>query len=217
MLTLKTNLAKYKDAWILLFALFFIVVFFTLEGRTEITYNIISSSLDNYIPFCEYFVVPYFLWFPYMLFPILYLYFKSKRDYNKLVISGAIGMTIFLFISYIYPNTLIIRPDTFANDNVFSRLISFLHSIDTCTNVFPSIHVYNSLAVHVALLKCSNLKNILWAKILSWVLSISIILSTVFIKQHSIVDVIGAFALYLIIHVMIYNILPAFFTPQYKA
>ncbi|MFI3209133.1 MAG: phosphatase PAP2 family protein [Eubacteriales bacterium] len=200
MSTFKTFIHKYKDCWLLLFAAFYLAGFFFVENITVTEYHIISSVLDDYIPFCEYFVIPYFLWFPYMLVPVIYFYIHNRRDYNKLAIMGALGMTLFLIISLIYPNTLIIRPETFARDNIFTACVSFLHSIDTCTNVFPSIHVYNSLVVHMVIIKSENLKGKLAIHITSWILCISIILSTVFLKQHSVIDVFGAFALYAILY-----------------
>ena len=37
--------------------------------------HIISSPLDQYIPFCEYFVIPYYLWFLYIIAILIYFSF----------------------------------------------------------------------------------------------------------------------------------------------
>ena len=40
-------------------------------------------AIDDRIPFCEFFIVPYFLWFAYIAWIVLYLFFKNKNDYYK--------------------------------------------------------------------------------------------------------------------------------------
>lgn len=70
---------------------------------------------------------------------------------------GMIGMTVFLLVSWIYPNGLDIRPDSFADNNIFTQLTRFVYSVDTSTNVLPSIHVYNSVGIYLAVRDSENL------------------------------------------------------------
>ena len=57
---------KYKHAFVILIYLpVYLLWFFWLEAHVTADYHIIESSLDAYIPFCEYFIVPYLLWFPF--------------------------------------------------------------------------------------------------------------------------------------------------------
>ena len=93
-----------------------------------------------------------------------------------------------------------------SNFNFFGRIVNGLYTVDTSTNVFPSIHVYNSLVVNFALIKCKALKGHNIIKALSWILCISICLSTVFLKQHSVTDVVGGIVLYIILYIFIYVI-----------
>ena len=58
-----------------------------------------------------------------------------------------IGMTLFIVVSVVYPNELRLRPAGFDHDDIFTRLIINLYRTDNPTNVAPSIHVYNSLAI----------------------------------------------------------------------
>ena len=99
------------------------------------------------------------------------------------------GMTIFLVISTIYPNGHYLRPTTFARDNVFVHMVKCLYATDTATNLFPSIHVYNSIAVNLAVWHSENFRDKKVIRIGSAVLMVSIILSTMFLKQHSVSDV----------------------------
>lgn len=184
---------KYKHGFIILaYCIIYMICFRYLESRNISYYHLIDTSLDHMIPFCEYFIVPYLLWFPYQIIVILYFIFinDSKKEYYQLIKNLCMGMTIFLFVSWVYPNGQLLRPDTFAHNNIFTQLVSMIYTTDTPTNILPSIHVFNSLAVHMAIANCRTLKNHKGIKIASFTLTTLIILSTMFLKQHSVVDVV---------------------------
>ena len=103
------------------------------------------------------------------------------------------GMTIFLFISTIYPNGHLLRPTTFEHNNIFTQLVNALYKADTPTNLFPSIHVYNSIGTHLAIVKSEKLRGKKVLCLASFVLMTLIIMATVMLKQHSVFDVITAF------------------------
>lgn len=67
-----------------------------------------------------------------------------------------------------------------------------LYQTDTCTNVFPSVHVYNSIGTHIAIMKSESLRKYKVVRVMSFILMVSICMATVFLKQHSIIDVVGA-------------------------
>jgi membrane-associated phospholipid phosphatase len=113
-------------------------------------------------------------------------------------------MTIFLIISTVYPNGHYLRPYVFERDNIFTRLCAFLYNTDTATNLFPSIHVYNSVGVHLAVVKSERFGNDKKAKTISFLLMFSIILSTMFIKQHSTFDVLTALLLCAVMYRVVY-------------
>lgn len=77
--------------------------------------------------------------------------------------------------------------------------------VDTPTNLFPSIHVYNSIAVHLAVMHSRQLKEKKWIRRSSGVLMVSIIASTMFLKQHSVFDVITAFIMATIMYTLVYG------------
>lgn len=168
--------------------------------------HIINVPLDNVIPFCEFFIIPYMLWFFYVMGACIYMFLKgTDSEFLKFALSLVIGMSLALTICMIYPNGLTLRPD-YIPDNFCGKIITILYSTDTSTNVFPSIHVYNSLAVNFALLKCKALKGHTVIKTLSTILCIAICLSTVFLKQHSVVDVLGGILLFILLYIFIYVI-----------
>lgn len=181
-----------------------------LEARDDIPFTTIHCIVDDWIPFCEIFIIPYLTWFLYVIAVLLYLYFQRDHldDFYRCVFILILGMSTCLFVYYIFPNAQTMRPAEFANPNIFTDIIQFIYANDTDTNVLPSIHVYNSIAIHVAFVKSPAFKDKKWVKLASLLLCILICLSTMFLKQHSFLDVITALALYLIYYPFIYYFLP---------
>ena len=206
--TVKKTLKKYSHAWVFLYAFIYLPWFFYLERRTNVRHYIIHSPLDDYIPFVEYFIVPYLLWFAFIAAAILYFLFTDKEGFYKLTAFLFTGMTIFLIICSIFPTALQLRPETFARDNIFVDMVRALYQTDTPTNVLPSMHVFNSLGVAIAIYHSKALKKHPAIQISSYCLAGLIILSTVFLKQHSVTDVIAAFALACIIYPLVYATQP---------
>ena len=175
-----------------------------LEKHRFSHYYLIHSPLDDYIPVVEYFIVPYLLWFLFIAVTIAYFFFTDKKGYYQLTAFLFTGMTIFLIICTVFTYELNLRPHTFANDTVFTRLVQQLYSTDTPTNVLPSIHVYNSLGAAIAIGHSQALKKHRGIQFASYGLAGLIILSTMFLKQHSVTDVIAAVALAFMIYPLIY-------------
>ena len=201
-------LRKYQHGLVItIYALIYFLLFQYIEQRPIYQYHVIHAVFDDYIPFCEYFIIPYLLWFPYMFGAVAYFIFwnDNKQEYYQLTKNLIMGMTIFLIVSFVYPNGHLLRPTSFAHDNIFVHAVQWLYAADTPTNILPSIHVFNSLAVHKAITSCQRLKKHRLIQAASWVLTILIILSTMFLKQHSFVDVAAGIALSLIMYVVTYH------------
>ncbi|MCI5918128.1 MAG: phosphatase PAP2 family protein [Roseburia sp.] len=188
-------IAKYKHGLLLLYFLIYLPWFGYLEENVTIHFHVIHVALDDKIPFCEYFIIPYMLWFAYVAWGVAYFFFKNKSEYYKLCAFLFTGMTIFLVISTVYPNGHYLRPTTFERDNIFVQAVQWLYSTDTPTNLFPSIHVYNSLGINMAVWHSENFKKNKPVRYGSAILCISIILSTMFLKQHSVFDVVTGIVL----------------------
>lgn len=109
-----------------------------------------------------------------------YFYLKDRSEYFRLCAMLFTGMTIFLIVSTIYPNGHYLRPTTFARDNIFVHIVKWLYASDTATNLFPSIHVYNSIAVNIAVWRSDAFKHKHAMRCGSAILMVSISLNHVF-------------------------------------
>ena len=189
---MKRFIDKYRHGLvIIIYSIVYILMFGWLEHRPIHSYHIVHTVFDDWIPFCEFFIVPYMLWFPYMILAVAYFIFfnKNKHEYYQLAFNLMMGMTVFLIVSYVYPNAQHLRPTEFPRDNIFTSAVKWLYSTDTPTNILPSIHVFNSLAIHMSLTNCEALRDKKLVKAASLTLTSLIIMSTMFLKQHSVIDV----------------------------
>ena len=114
-------------------------------------------------------------------------------------------MTISLVICTIYPNGTDFRPIIDPDKNIFCAMVAALHKVDTCTNVLPSIHVYNSIGVHIAVMNSERLREHRLLRRASFFAMAAICLSTVFLKQHSVIDGMAAITMAYCLHDVIYG------------
>lgn len=204
---MKTFYQRYKHAIpLLVYAVVYCCWFAYLEKTVKRPENLIHMRVDDAIPFCEIFVIPYFLWFAYVSIVVLYLFFKDKQGYIRTCTFLFTGMTVFLLVSTLWPNGHHLRPNIMPRDNIFAAMVAHLYRMDTPTNLWPSIHVYNSLGAHFAVLKNPGLCKNRLVHMGSLILCVSIILSTVFIKQHSVFDVLTAFIMEAVMYILVYGL-----------
>lgn len=197
---------RYKHATIaLVYLVIYLLWFFYLEQKVKRPSNLIHMKIDDSIPFCEVFVIPYLLWFGYIVLTVVYLIFTDKREYYRCCAFLFTGMTIFLLISTLWPNGHHLRPHIMPRENIFTDMVRALYRSDTPTNLWPSIHVYNSIGAHIAIIRSQKLGKNKWIHLSSLVLCISIILSTLFLKQHSVFDVITAFIMAAVMYLIVYS------------
>ena len=201
---------KYSYGNVLWLGIIYPIWFKSIESRGTVAtgYHIMHTKIDEMIPFCEYFILPYYLWFFYILLGVLYFLFTNKEDFYKVCLYLFIGMIFSLLICEIYPNGTDLRPPYSKSDNIFQIMVAGLYQIDTPTNVFPSIHAYNSICMHVAILKSKDIRKLSFGKAVVWgsfFLCIFICIATLVLKQHSILDVGGAILLAFISYGFVYG------------
>ena len=114
-------------------------------------------------------------------------------------------MTISLIICTFFHNGTDFRPALDPDKNIFTAAVAALYQTDTPTNVFPSVHVYNSIGAHIAIVKSEALKKHRLVRIGSGILMTAICLSTVFLKQHSVIDGVGSVVMAYVIYWVVYG------------
>lgn len=200
----------WKHRYLLLQAYWLIYLpwFAYLERTVTSHFHVIHMELDDKIPFISVFAIPYFLWFGYVAVAFCYTYLHDKQEYLRACGFLFTGMTIFLIVSTVYPNGHYMRYGVTLGSGVFDQMVRWLWETDTATNLFPSIHVFNSIGAHIALTRSENLRDNKVVKYTSFTLMCSIILATVFVKQHSVFDVMTALLMALVLYPIAYGKAP---------
>lgn len=200
----RSFLSCHKHFYTLVFLIPLLIWFKYLEFTLAPKY-MIHSVLDDRIPFVKEFVVPYIIWFAYIAYGVIYTGIHSRKDFYRLYVFLAAGMTIAFIIYMLYPNAQNLRPEISGSD-IFSSMVKYVYDTDTPTNVCPSIHVINTIAVNAALHNSEAFGGKKYGKGISSVLAVLICLSTVFIKQHSILDVFCGIAVSIVLYISIYAV-----------
>ncbi len=177
---------KLLGGWILYFILYFLTEnLIPPEKCTSI-----HIWLDDVIPFCEWFLIPYVLWYGLIAFSLGYFALYNIDSFKKLSKHIFITQMVAMAIYILFPSRQDLRPEVFPRENFLTWCIGLLYSFDTSTGVCPSLHVAYSLGIASVWLREKGVK-VIW-KVLLVVLVILICLSTMFIKQHSAMDFFAA-------------------------
>lgn len=188
----KLNSPEFKHLKYLIFWPLYGLVFLTVERLwIRSSYYPIHCPLDDRIPVCEYFLIPYMFWFVFLVGIHIYTLLYDTDSFVKLMKFIIVSYSIAILTYIIFPNCQELRPAVFERDNVFTRFLAGFYQFDTNTNVCPSIHVIGSVAVAYAAWNSRHFSTPLW-RIIYAVITVLISISTVFLKQHSVIDVIAA-------------------------
>lgn len=203
---MKKALLRYKHAFWLLYVPVYLTVFSLVEKYVTTGYWVSYTPLDDKIPFVEQFVIAYIIWFPAIWGTGLYLLIRDPYPFRRYVWSLIIGYSFSLAVYFIFPNGQDLRPAAFEHTNIFTDAVQSFYSSDTNTNVLPSMHVIGTSAVVFAVFDSSRLRKP-WLCVMVVIIGIMIDLSTVFIKQHSILDVWAGLAVSAAIYIIVYVII----------
>ncbi len=176
--------------WLLGWVFYFAAYFLTENLIPAEQCHVIHSPLDDLIPFCEYFLIPYVFWYVLIVASLLYFMLYNPENFKNLQKYIIITQVVAMIVYIIYPNRQDLRPEVFANDNVFTQLLGFIYSVDTNTGVCPSLHCAYSIGIASVWLSEKDAPR--WVKPFVVIAAILICASTTFVKQHSIVDFFAA-------------------------
>lgn len=202
---MKEFLKKNRYYLYLLYIPIYLIAFFVTEHfiNGENGYWVSYLPIDDKIPFVDWFVIFYVMWYPLLIGVGLILLIKDKKAYERYFLMIAIGFSASIAFFWILPNGQDLRLEQFPRENIFTDIISALWASDTNTNVLPSGHTYGSLCAMIAIIDSDKVKN-RWLVIGVSVLSLLICASTCLIKQHSILDAIASIAMLVPLYITIY-------------
>ena len=95
------------------------------------TYYPISCSLDNLIPFCEFFLIPYLFWFVFLVGIHIYTLLYDVESFRRLMKFIMLTYSTAMVIYILFPNCQELRPVVFERDNIFTQFLEGFYQFDT--------------------------------------------------------------------------------------
>jgi len=199
-----------------LYILLYLPLFYLEEKYLRTGYLVSYLPIDDLIPFCEWFAIPYYAWEPYLFLTGFYLFATRPaafKDYMRFI-----GWSFFasVMIFALLPNGQNLRPTTFDHNNFCVQILKWTYATDTNTNVCPSLHVVGTLGAMFAMWRIQIPHNRFW-RAAYMALGVVISISTVFVKQHSVLDVLVGIAVAVLFYFIVYCWRPAYLRAAARA
>lgn len=198
------NTPEFSHLKLLLGWLVYFILYFLTENLIPLERcHLVHSALDDLIPFCELFVLPYVLWYVLIIGSLGYFLLYDVDSFKKLQVFIIITQAVAMVVYILWPSWQDLRPEVFPRANIFTWLLSLIYRVDTPTGVCPSLHVAYSLGICSAWLKYKPASKLCKGLITGFVILICI--SVAFVKQHSVIDIFWALPLGLLAEIIVYG------------
>ncbi len=182
---------------------YFILYFLTENLIPAEACHPVWCKLDDMIPFNEYFMVFYVFWYGLIVFSLIWFGLYNPENFKNLskyiIITQIVGMICYI----VYPTRQDLRPDSFENENFCTWVMGIIYSFDTNTGVCPSLHCAYSFGIASVWLR--EKQAWAWWKVFVVIAVILICLSTMFVKQHSAVDVFAAIPVGVLAEIIVFK------------
>ena len=200
----------YKHLWLVLIVFAYLAAFFVIERLIPNDYPrdkmfLSHIPLDDMIPFWPWMIIFYAAWYPGLVAVGAYLMMRDVKNFVRYM--TYVGVTFFtmIILCVLFPNYQDMRPDITGDENIFTKILKGIYTADTYTNVLPSGHVFGSFAIAIGVFSCKKLRKHIWIDIITVVIAVMISASTVFVKQHSILDGIASIPLSIMWYFVVYK------------
>ena len=161
---------------------------FNLYFKIE-PHKINLNFIDDKIPFFKFFIIFYVYYYLHIYLLTICIGLLNKESFYKYISSSFISCTIGGFILLIFPTYFEFNNELYFNNSYFDSIFKLLNNAKLQYNAFPSFHVIKTYIIFRYL---NNILKQKYFKILLIIITILISLSTVFIKAHSILDIIAS-------------------------
>lgn len=189
---------KKRIGWLGLWAIFVlglykliqaVVIYFQLES------NAIEPvfAFERQIPFIPSFI---FIYASVFLLPLgVFLLIKKEKRVLWVFKIFTLAFFVHVFFFLVLPVSYTLRPHLTWSSDFLSQLVKFYYVLDEPTNTFPSMHVSFAFLSFYVVKRFR--RDWMWFFLMA---AVAISLSTLFVKQHYVVDVLGAVLMVMIIN-----------------
>ena len=147
----------------------------------------IETGLDRSLPFVPQFLVVYFGCYLFWAVNYILIARQERHRVYQFFTGDFLSRCICLVFFLVYPTTNT-RP-VITDAGLWNQAALWLYSVDAADNLFPSIHCLVSWFCFLGIKDQKRIPT--WYKGVSFTLAVLVFLSTIFTKQHVLVDVAG--------------------------
>lgn len=177
-------------------------IFYSLTDNSEHTVHSLITNLDYNTPYLKIFILPYIAWYPYLFLSFIFLCISDRIAYYVTITSYNVCLIVSNIIFFYYQTT-VPRPMNIGHDWL-NNIVSWVYQHDLPFDCFPSIHVIGCYLVMKGVFH-SQIKQ-RKARLLLYLVGATIIVSTLFVKQHVLFDVIGGLLIVEVVYLIISTI-----------
>ena len=187
----KFFMSRSRKDWVIDASLFITAIavsclYFILNAPQE-PLHIFKIAIDDQIPRLPIFIVPYLAFLPWLWGTMGFSFLKHK-SFRKLALAVII-INLVAYGFYIFLQTYIPRTPITSSD-LFSNILQIVYNNDHQYNCFPSLH--SGLSAMIATYFVCTKSKLAWVAI---AMAALVVVSTLFTKQHFIVDAISGVTL----------------------
>ena len=154
---------------------------------------LVGNALDLKIPYVGFFIYFYISWYLFIVLIPYLISFYDKDRFHKYLTMIFISLTVSLVIYILFP-TVMIRTNLDLLTNSFTdKVVKFIYGVGSVNACAPSLHVLLASGYMLPLIGTKKIP--VWLKILGLLSGTLIILSTVLVKQHVLIDLVVAISI----------------------
>lgn len=146
-----------------------------------------ATKIDSYIPFVPFFISFYILAYLQWIIGYIIITRENKKTCYKYVSAGLIAKFLCFIFFILFPTTLI-RP-IISGNSILETLTKLVYKLDAPVNLFPSIHCLESWMCFRGSLSLKKVPK--GYKLIMFIFTVFVCASTVLVKQHVFIDIIG--------------------------
>ncbi len=162
---------------------------YDLTNHATLHIHCLQTAIDRAIPFVPQFIVIYNSLEPVIYISLIFFFIFHPRIFSALA-SAMIALFLISNGVYLVFQTYVPRPTLTPHTNWYVDQVIKLYNSDNPYNCFPSLHCGTSALVASFWFVKKRYRFIAWIMTI-W--AVLIVLSTQFLKQHVLADILGSF------------------------
>ena len=203
---IKHFIKTHPHMWWGLYLPVYLILYFVVEHVVTDNYWATQTAIDDYIPFCEYFVIPYDSWGILLFILGVFFIVKDPESFRRYMWFIAIAYTTATLFCFLVPNGQDLRPAELPRQNICTWILQMTWAAANHANVFPSVPVLGGVAAVTSVWETPGLRKSGW-RWFAAVYGLVIIASTLLVKQHTILDVAAAIPWGMLSYLIVYRVI----------